>query len=509
MDLRKIYILMLFLVFYTGNAAIAETSDTLQVFAGNELYNAKEFSGNDSLKSILQFQSKINAILADKNLNGAQFGIAVYSITTGKSVYNKNGSALLTPASNTKLFTTFSVLDCFGGNFNTKTSVYCDKSKIDDGVLNDDLYLYGRGDINLGASDLEDLAEQIHKMGIKEIKGNICADESFFDKNYLRKDYSGDGEEVEKTNPIYPLTLNENNVTVIVKAVGGTGARPKVQVIPNAGNVIINNSARIGIVPAGDSNAINATVCNWKGKITVNVTGVITPRTNSYFAYPNGNPGYSVAGTLKDRLGIEGIKVTGRCFNKCFDRKNDDIEEIAHVGHPITDIIYRVNKRSDNFLAEMTFKIIGGNYGKYASTAQSAREKIQQCLKSHNIWHQGYQLNDGCGLSRRNKVSPDGIVTLLKTAKERNYGTKFDSTLAIAGVDGTLRKRMKGTYAENNLHAKTGTLRDVSALSGYVYTLSGEVFAFSFIFNGPSTGYYKLMENKLGAALAEFKYTHF
>jgi D-alanyl-D-alanine carboxypeptidase len=97
-------------------------------------------------------------------------------------------------------------------------------------------------------------------------------------------------------------------------------------------------------------------------------------------------------------------------------------------------------------------------------------------------------------------------VKLLASASRLSFGRQLDSTLPVAGYDGTLRNRMIGTLAENNVHAKTGTHGNVSALSGYVTTLDGERLAFAFMFNGPSVGVYKTVENELGTLLAQFFY---
>ncbi|MBL7998993.1 MAG: D-alanyl-D-alanine carboxypeptidase, partial [Candidatus Kapabacteria bacterium] len=120
---------------------------------------------------------------------------------------------------------------------------------------------------------------------------------------------------------------------------------------------------------------------------------------------------------------------------------------------------------------------------------------------------EGCQLFDGSGLSRRNKTSPMQQLNLLKYIAQQPFGGVFYSTLSIAGVDGTLGRRMRGTAAESNVHAKTGTHANVSALSGYTRTRDGERIAFSFQWNGNNVGMYKYLENLLAIQLSEFSYT--
>lgn len=486
----------------------------INIFSSSALVSNNQFGSHldinsgDSLKNIQNLQYSINSLLNDKNLQNANYGLTIYSITNNKFYYKRNSDKLLTPASNTKLFTSFACLNYLGEDFNTRTSVYCNSNAINGNQINGNIYLYGRGDINLGISDIEELAQQIKNYGINEINGNICADASFFDTDYYRKSYSGDNEEVEATGPIYPISIEKNMINVLIKAGSITGKSANIQIIPTSNSFVVRNNTLVGYAgkrKKGSTISVRITTENQKTIITV--SGTIPPKQTGYYSYFNNSPALTAAGVLKERLAVVGVKVNGEVYNSKIDKSDPkNILEIANYDRPITDIMYWVNKKSDNFLAEMLFKIVGGNYAKYPSTAQSAREIIMKSLDTNGINRKNFLLNDGCGLSRRNFVSSEGLLQLLVTSKRKCFGGVLDSTLAIAGVDGTLRNRMKGTAAENNLRAKTGTLRNVSSLAGYVRTLNGELLAFAFIFNGPSVGYYKQTENKIGEILANFQY---
>jgi PBP4 family serine-type D-alanyl-D-alanine carboxypeptidase len=480
--------------------------------------NSQQLTSSDSLKSLLDLQYQINSVLNDKFISGSKYGISVYSLNDGKNVYKKNAESLLTPASNTKLFTSFALLSYLGENFRVKTSAYIDSAKIENGVLYGDVYLYGRGDVFLGISDIEEMAQQIENMGVKKIVGNICADASFYDADYYRKSYSGDNEEVEPTGPVYPLSIERNQITVLVKSDSRIGSLAHVQVIPNSNSFVIRNSAVAGTGGVVKGKGKKKRVVgppplgvrlNREGdKTVIYVSGAIAPNRTANYSYFNYAPDLTAAGVFKERLGIVGVKVEGSVIAKtCPAIKTGKAKEIAKFGRPVSDIMYWVNKKSDNFLAENLFKILGGHYGKYTSTAKSAREAVIKQLDTNKIPYSGIVLNDGCGLSRRNLITPDALARLLMTANKKNLGKVLDSTLPIAGVDGTLRKRMVGTAAQNNLRAKTGTLRNASSLAGLVKNKSGELFVFSMVFNGPSVGYYKQTENKIGEILANFQYT--
>lgn len=480
---------------------------SLALISNNQFGSHLDINSSDSLKNIQNLQYSINSLMNDKNLQSANYGLTVYSITNNKFYYKRNSDRLLTPASNTKLFTSFACLSYLGENFNTRTSVYCNSNAINGAKLNGNIYLYGRGDINFGISDIEELAQQIKNFGINEINGNICADASFFDTDYHRKSYSGDNEEVEATGPIYPISIEKNLINVLIKAGSITGKSANIQIIPTSNSFVVRNNTLVGYARKKKGSTISVRITTENQKTIITVSGTIPPKQTGYYSYFNNSPALTAAGVLKERLAVVGIKVNGEVYIGKMDKSDTkNIVEIANYDRPITDIMYWVNKKSDNFLAEMLFKIVGGNYAKYASTAQSAREIILKSLDTNGIARNNFVLNDGCGLSRRNLVSSDGLVQLLVTSKRKSYGEVLDSTLAIAGVDGTLRKRMIGTTAEKNLRAKTGTLRNVSSLAGYVRTLNGELLAFAFIFNGPNVGYYKQTENKIGEILANFQY---
>lgn len=511
--LRFLLIATLFVFSYNGQYGVAEQGGNRPTDVNSHL----SLSHDDSVKSLNNFRYKINEILNDKNLKGASYGIAIYSQSMQKFIYQKNVEKLLTPASNTKLFTTFAAMSFLGPNFNLRTSVYCLPGALKGSQINGDIYMYGRGDINLRISDVETLAERIRNLGVKTINGNIVADATFFDNDFHRSSYSGDNEVVEPTNPVYALSIGGNIINVLVKAGSKTGVKANVQVIPNSHSIEIVNNSIVGHVARKKkgkvkskgvaSPTISSSISTQGDKTVIRISGYITPNQTKYFNYQDKTPEMTAAGVLKERLAMMGVKVTGNVVvGKCQELHSGKAREIAYCVNPMYDILTQVNKKSNNYLAEMVFKVIGGYYGKHPSTANNAREKIMQVIDSNYIPHKGFMLNDGCGLSRRNLVSVDGLAKLLIQNRKKKWGREFDSTLSIAGVDGTLRKRMIGTFAEGNLKAKTGTLRNVSSLAGYVGTRSEDEFIFAFIFNGPSVGHYKQIENKLGEAMADFNF---
>ncbi|MFM8438883.1 MAG: D-alanyl-D-alanine carboxypeptidase/D-alanyl-D-alanine-endopeptidase, partial [Candidatus Kapaibacterium sp.] len=177
---------------------------------------------------------------------------------------------------------------------------------------------------------------------------------------------------------------------------------------------------------------------------------------------------------------------------------------VAEFRRPLTELLYPVNKNSDNFVAEHVMKIVGATCCGNTMCSVNAFKTVASILDSASVPHTGCVLYDGSGLSRRNKTAASTQVYMLKSIAEQPFALAFMNTMAIAGVDGTVRRRMLGTNAVGNVHAKTGTHSSVSALSGYVRSKDGERFCFSIIGNGLPAGVLKQMENACVIQLAEF-----
>jgi len=223
--------------------------------------------------------------------------------------------------------------------------------------------------------------------------------------------------------------------------------------------------------------------------------------TAQYFVMTD--PISATAGTFVVRLRAGGIVVDGSFGKKATPAR---CSTIASFKRPFVDFASVVNKRSDNYYAEHCFKIVGGLCADNANTGARAKRAVLEALDSLHVPHDGCVFNDGSGLSRRNKVSALTEIRLLQAITRQRWSEAFKQTLSIAAVDGTLRRRMGGTPAAGNVRAKTGTLRNTSALAGYVTTADGEQLVFSIISNGPSVGSYKATENLAAITLASFSY---
>lgn len=476
-----------------------------------QIYRETFFTGFnelDSLFSINQLIRDIDRMIANANVGKTEYGIAVHSLKNDKPYYSHNIKKPLTPASVTKLFTTFAILELFGPDYMIPTKVVTDGYILNDSVLKGNIYLVGFGDGMFTLRDLEELSDKVRNLGIKEIHGDIYADGSYFDGVYERLTYSGDRDVVVQLPPISAVTVDKNVVYAIVTSGAKVGSSVSVQYLPDSEHFLTNNSAKVH-GNKGRANKLRViSKAGQNGKQVFNISGSIGAKRTASYGHNLTNPEYAISGMFKTRLSAGGIKITGASTAASAYHKDSTIifNTITEFNRPITDILNKVNKDSDNFLAETLFKIVGAQANFDDDNAKSTKLYYEELFDRYKVECKGCSLNDGSGLSRRNLVTPESVINVLKTSFHSSYGDVFRNSFSLAGFDGTLKNRLKNSNGNGNVTAKTGTLRNVSALAGYIDTIEGDVLAFAFIFNGPNVGVYKDLENKLAQLLSEFTY---
>lgn len=501
----------------------------------------------DTIRSIDEFRTSALSLLNHKSLAGSKIGVSVYSLNQKRFIFNYNSDMPLVPASVSKLFTSFMALNQLGSEGTVNTSLYTDAKEVKP-ILEGNIYLFGRGDALLSVSDLEIIAANIKSLGIKTIKGNIYADGSFFDNNFYRFHYSGDADEVEYVPPVSALSLDRNTAVVIISGGSSSGRPANVQVLPTSSGFVTQVSATVaGMIPYSvdpsnmeiyqnqiDENIYNPYIQNYgdnllaqrrkkraapaaprssvnvssslneAGKQVIRVSGTIGRNANIKRFIPISSPDVIVAGALLERLKAEGITVSGELSHKKISSVSESkpITLLTEFKRPLSSLLNIVNKNSDNYIAENVFKMVGANAGNRTNNKQGAVDYYHRVFDTLIFPDSKLQFNDGSGLSRRNFACAESIAYLLELSYEMGFGEVLDSSLALAGRDGTLRRRFIGTPAENNLRGKTGTHRNVSALAGFVNTFDGDILCFAIVSNGWAVGQYKLLENNLGIMLS-------
>ncbi|MEX2190538.1 MAG: D-alanyl-D-alanine carboxypeptidase/D-alanyl-D-alanine-endopeptidase [Bacteroidota bacterium] len=445
----------------------------------------------------------IDTILSDSIFIQSDAALKVVSLETGEVLYERNGVRLMRPASNTKLITSSAALSILGTDHEFRTSILAD-SIHPDGTVHGSLYLKGYGDPDLSVADLDTMIAQLKAIGIKAIQGNIVADASWFDDLYWGEGWMWDDEPYSYEAGICALSVNKNcvKVSIIPGTIPGEGVR--VLIDPPTQYVSLLNTARA----VADTAIIPLSVTRmYKERLNALVVSgeVVTRRDTIHRWVTVWRPELYAATLLKERLEADSISVRGQAT---IGVALPWSRELAYHRRSIDSVVINLNKMSDNLSAENTLKTIAVARGGIPGSAKYGLYQANVFLSEIGIDTTKYWIVDGSGVSHYNLLTAEMLVQLLTamTKQPDTFGLFFES-LPIAGVDGTLKTRMRGTKAEGNLRAKTGSIGGVSALSGYVTTADGERLVFSMLMQDfilPSR-FYRNAQDAIGAILAGFK----
>lgn len=470
-------------------------------------------------ESFAAFQARLKAAATHPRYDAAMLGVKVESLDTGKVIYELNADKLLKPASNGKMYTGALALDRLGADFKIRTSFYANEPLDASGAIKGDLIVYGRGDPSFShrfhdndyKKAIDELADTLVKAGIKEIKGDLVGDESFFRGSRFGDSWSIDDTQFYYGAEVSALTVQENTVDLFFKPGANVGDPLQITTKPETTYLKFENRSKttekggksgVDIYRPVDSN----TVYVW-GSLPAGSKG----SDDSVAVY---NAPLWFITILHDALAKRGVTVSGKLKTVGWlEREIDPIDlskltEVAHIdSRPMSKIVKNMMKPSQNLYAHLLLLQVGektrtGENKKMNSDSLGLAELKKFCTEA-GIPKNSVFMDEGSGLSRSCLVKPAASVQLLKYMHKHRYADIFYDALPIAGVDGTLRSRFKGTAAEKNIHAKTGSLRYVNSLSGYVTTKAGEHLVFSIMSNNFTGGDGREQSDAIGAMLAE------
>jgi D-alanyl-D-alanine carboxypeptidase/D-alanyl-D-alanine-endopeptidase (penicillin-binding protein 4) len=221
-------------------------------------------------------------------------------------------------------------------------------------------------------------------------------------------------------------------------------------------------------------------------------------RTGKAAPYFQASPAKFTAQAFEKALEKAGVNVTGSARAGLTPEGMTPLSE--YQSPPISSIVKAMNQPSDNYIAEMLIKGLGAQFGTEGSTTAGGTV-VEEAVRDFGI---SPNVIDGSGLSRSDRTTPRDVVQLLKSMDESEAGVAFDESLPVAGRNGTLHHRMRGTAAQDRCHAKTGTLHDVSALAGFCNTTGGERVAFAFLMNRVYPSSARALQDKMTVALARY-----
>jgi D-alanyl-D-alanine carboxypeptidase/D-alanyl-D-alanine-endopeptidase (penicillin-binding protein 4) len=401
-------------------------------------------------------QHSIDSLVDDPKFANANLGVLIVNPETGDTLYSRNAHKLFMPASNQKILTSAVALTQLGPDYRYHT-VIAKRGEIKDSVLNGDLIVIGRGDPTMSdrvygsaAKEMAAIADSIRAHGIRRVTGALRQGGNAFPDSIYGYGWEWDD-------------------------IGGESGAPVDELLYNEG--MVQRAARID------------------GRDTV-----ISVATRT--------PGYVYLSALYGALSQRGVSVTG-LVDLNIDSLAAPLDTVYVIqSPPLREILKHFMKPSQNQIGEALLKTLGLEKTGIG-TADAGAAVISTQLRDWGIDSTEYVVYDGSGLSRHDLVTPHAIVTILSTMRKDTAFTVYYDAFPIAGVDGTIRSRMKGTAAENNLHGKTGTIEFVRSLSGYVDTADGQKLVFSFLSNHFTTPVSEItrVQDAVGALLASYRST--
>ena len=434
------------------------------------------------------------------------WGSMVVSLTRGDTLYAHNAGEEMVPASTMKLLTSALAFEQFGPTYQFSTDALRDGTVGSDGTLSGNLYIRGDGDPALSGkflpggpeAPMNRLADLVASQGIRHVTGDIIGDATGFDDQKIPEGWLSRYLQAGYAARVSALSLNENLVAVAVTpSSAGKPAtvrlEPSTSAIPLVANVrtVAGGGARLGFRKLGDG--------------TIQANGSIGTRAGTRkYVYIVEDPASFATGAFRNALIARGVKVDGGIR---LGKTPPAATKVASLlSPPLASMIAVMNRESVNHYAELLFRNAARGQKRDATGTVANASSLLDNFFASKVGSDTTQLvfADGSGLSTLDRLTARSQVQLLGYAHRAPWGPWLHSSLPVAGDSELLKRRMRNTPAEGNLHAKTGTTNDVVALAGYVTAVNGEVLAFSFLYNGRDRWMARAMINVMSESLASF-----
>ncbi|MGH7559742.1 MAG: D-alanyl-D-alanine carboxypeptidase/D-alanyl-D-alanine endopeptidase [Gemmatimonadales bacterium] len=434
-----------------------------------------------------------------------QWGVVVLD-TTGKVLFERNGTRLFVPASNTKLLVSAAAAALLPPDSRVATSVY-GTGPVTNGVLRGDLVLYGRGDPTwsrrcFGADTaragvcerdpmtrVRELASRIRASGIRTITGAIVGDGSFFEPTVLHESWEQGDLVWWYAAPVSALAFNDNSVDIRWGPGDSVGAPGRISATPAFGDLVLENRTRTTAADSGFALDIGGDRDQHRlwalGRMALG-----RPERTSFVALPDPNRYAAVA--LRAALAEAGIAVLGPTLSTTDSLRYRSAREATPIAEiesrPLREWLVPILGPSQNLFAEMLLKQLGRRFGGEGSWRSGLMVERRFLIDSVGLDSTQLAPRDGSGLSHGNVVSPMAFAKLLLWMRRHPNFAAFADALPVAGRSGTIERRMVATPVEGRVFAKTGTIFRVNALSGYVTLPKGRIRVFSILTNNHDLG---------------------
>ena len=406
-----------------------------------------------------ELRHTIDSLTAQAEFRNANWGVLIVNPRTGDTLYSRNAGKLFMPASNMKIITSAVALTLLGPDYTYKTTFLAD-GPVHDSLLDGNLLVIGRGDPTisdnmrgLATTVMDTLADSVRAHGIRQVTGSLARVGNAFPDSI-----HGYGWEWDDLGEYYGAGVDE---LIFNEGMAPTTLRPPPDTV-----------------------------------------------RDSLYSGPAKDPATGYLNAFNDALVRKQITVEAGVLDSILPTPIKMDTLFTFVSLPMRNILPALMKPSQNQIAEILLKTIGLERGG-VGTADSARKIVSEQLLLWGVQPDGFVIRDGSGLSRHDLASPETLVRVLDRIQQDTAFAVFYNAMPIAGVDGTLKDRMKGTPAEGNVHAKTGSLDQARSLSGYVTTADGERLIFSILANNWTTSSSQVggVADQIAAALAAYR-TH-
>ncbi len=432
-------------------------------------------------------KTRLDEILSAPPFAHAKISAVVMDPETGRLIYARNEKTGLNAASNVKIATEAAALALLGPEFRWKTTVLGAPPPeggkvINSGEVRGDLYVKTSGDPTLSTQDLNALASSLFAVGLRKVRGGLVVDANAFDPSNLAPAFEQKDDSAAFRAPSSAASLNANTATVTITPAAAAGAPARVTVEPSSPALVIAGTTTTAAKGPAAPSVETADAGSGQTRIVVGGR-ILLGSEPRVFQRRIATPEVYFAQTFKQILGKRGITVDKPA--RAGDAPKEGLRVIAsHESPNLAVVVHELGKRSSNFAAEQLLRTLGGENMGRPGTWQKGLEAVARYLESAGIPKGSYVMKNGSGLYDSNRFSAEQIAMILRAAlRDFRIASEFLASLAVGGADGTLAHRMAGSAAERFVRAKTGTLANVSCLSGIVGAPNSRPLIFSILIN--------------------------
>ncbi len=425
-----------------------------------------------------ELEAATHAIASDRALAGASVGIAILDVDSGRLLAAANEHTLMNPASNAKLYTAAAALAMLHAEYRYETTL---TGKLEKDAVAGPLALRGFGDPSLTTADLWRMVRELKGYGVRRVDGDVLVDQRFYDDQTTPPAFEQQPNEWAGFRaPVSAVALDENCLTMTVRPSSSTGAAAHVEFDPPG---LVDVDGAVKTAEPGGADTVELGLSGNGFRMNAHVSGAVAGdsrvvRYTRRVEDPRLLAGYALKALLeKADVTVAGDVKLGPARGHTLTR---------HVSEPLSSLLYALGKQSDNFYAEMIYKTLAGETRGRPAKAADGGEAIMTWLSKIGAADAGLVVKNGSGLFDANRVTAWSTVALLRWAwRDPEIQPEYVAQLSVGGVDGTLHRRFAQELTRRRVRAKTGTLDDVIALSGYVLRDGGRgPIAFSIFFNG-------------------------